>query len=662
MNTNQINSINKQTKTKSPCLKIIPLGGLHEIGKNTCVFEYGNDIILIDGGLAFPSDGMHGVNVVMPDTTYLQSNLNRFRGMIVTHGHEDHIGGISHHLKKFKIPVIYGPPLAMSMLKGKMEEAGVADRTTLQSIEPRQVVRLGQNFSIEFIRNTHSIGDSFSLALTTPVGVIFFTGDFKFDHLPPDKKHADIERMAYYGEKGVLCLLADSTNSEVKGFVPSEISVFPNLDRIISEAKGRVMLTTFASSTHRVAMVIELAMKHGRKIGLMGRSMLNVVGKCRELGYIKCPDDLFFPIKSIRDLPDRETLLLMTGSQGEVMAALSRIGRDEHPHVKLKTTDTVIFSSSPIPGNTISVAHSIDKLIKLGANVIYGKEHGIHVSGHGCRDDQRLMLALIKPKFFVPVHGEYRMQVLHGKTAVSMGVDSNNVLILDNGDTIELRPDSMIQGDPVKSGIEMLDNTRTCVVDARALKERQQLADDGIVTVLAPISTDGNMVAPPRVSLRGVVISADPRKMSMWTEREISWVLQNRWKQLSRQTSPNNFEVDWIGVQREIESGLSRRMRRELQVEPLILCLAQPAPSGTRAYQPKLVDDEKPQARNKHYPNINNQKGNPNQNNYRNNPSTKNPQQIGNKQYEKNSMKVPSEKTEEVSPGRTRRRRSAVTS
>tara|TARA_Y100000766_G_scaffold188374_1_gene161873 strand:- start:190 stop:1458 length:1269 start_codon:yes stop_codon:yes gene_type:complete len=422
------------------------------------------------------------------------------------------------------------------------------------------------------------------------------------------------------------------------------------------------MLTTFASSTHRVAMVIELAMKHGRKIGLMGRSMLNVVGKCRELGYIKCPDDLFFPIKSIRDLPDRETLLLMTGSQGEVMAALSRIGRDEHPHVKLKTTDTVIFSSSPIPGNTISVAHSIDRLIKLGANVIYGKEHGIHVSGHGCRDDQRLMLALIKPKFFVPVHGEYRMQVLHGKTAVSMGVDSNNVLILDNGDTIELRADSMIQGDPVKSGIEMLDNTRTCVVDARALKERQQLADDGIVTVLAPISTDGNMVAPPRVSLRGVVISADPRKMSMWTEREISWVLQNRWKQLSRQTSPNNFEVDWIGVQREIESGLSRRMRRELQVEPLILCLAQPAPSGTRAYQPKLVDDEKPQARNKHYPNINNQKGNSNQNNYRNNPSTKNPQQISNKQYEKNSMKVPSEKTEEVSPGRTRRRRSAVTS
>ena len=665
MNSNQIKSNNTQTlsqtkRSNEPALKIIPLGGLHEIGKNTCVFEYQDDIILIDGGLAFPSDGMHGVNVVMPDTSYLQANLNRFRGMIVTHGHEDHIGGISHHLKKFNIPVIYGPPLAISMLKGKMEEAGVADRTTTQTIEPRQVVKLGQHFSLEFIRNTHSIGDSFSLALTTPVGVVFFTGDFKFDHLPPDNKHADIERMAFYGEKGVLCLLSDSTNSEVKGFVPSEISVFPNLDRIISEAKGRVMLTTFASSTHRVAMVIQLAMKHGRKIGLMGRSMLNVVGKCRELGYIKCPDDLFFPIKSIRDLPDRETLLLMTGSQGEVMAALSRIGRDEHPHVKLKTTDTVIFSSSPIPGNTISVVHSIDRLIKLGANVIYGKEHGIHVSGHGCRDDQRLMLALIKPKFFVPVHGEYRMQVLHGKTAESMGVDPNNILILDNGDTIELRADSMIQGDPVKSGIEMLDNTRTCVVDARALKERQQLADDGIVTVLAPISTDGNMVAPPRVSLRGVVISADPRKMSMWTEREINWVLENRWKQLSRQTSPNSFEVDWIGVQREIENGLTRRMRRELQVEPLILCLAQPAPSGTRAYKPQIVNEQNQHPKNKHYPNVNNQNINRNQNNYKNNPSARNTNQVKNNQSVNDSVKTPVAKTEEAPAGRTRRRRSAV--
>mgnify|MGYP001357552041 FL=1 len=648
MQQSQLNTKNSQSninskKSNEPCLKIIPLGGLHEIGKNTCIFEYGDDLILIDAGLAFPSDGMHGVNVVMPDTTYLQSNLNKFRGLIVTHGHEDHIGGISHHLKKFNIPLIYGPPLAIAMLRGKMEEAGVNDRANLQAIEPRQVVKLGQHFSIEFIRNTHSISDSFSLALTTPVGVVFFTGDFKFDHAPPDGKFADIERMAYYGEKGVLCMLSDSTNSEVQGFVPSESSVFPNLDRIIGEAEGRVMLTTFASSTHRVAMIIKLAMKHGRKIGLLGRSMLNVVGKCRELGYISCPDDLFFPIKTIRDLPDRETLLLMTGSQGEVMAALSRIARSEHQNVQLKTTDTVIFSSSPIPGNTISVCHTVDKLVHLGAKVIYGKEHGIHVSGHGCREDQKMMLALIKPKFFVPVHGEYRMQVLHGKTAVSMGVSPNNILVLDNGDTIELRPNSMIQGQPVKSGIEMLDNTRTGIVDARALKERQQLADDGIVTILIPISTDGNMAAPPRVSLRGVVTSADPRKMSLWTEKEISWVLENRWKQLSRQTGPKKFEVDWIGVQREIESGLNRRMRRELQVEPLILCLVQPAPSGTPVYKPRALDEKNTKHQHKSNNNQNQSKKNNNNSN-----------QV------KNSKEVITSKDDEVLSGRTRRRRSAL--
>ena len=643
LNQNNKSALNTSKNSKHHCLKIIPLGGLHEIGKNTCLFEYGDDIILIDAGLAFPCDGMHGVNVVMPDTTYLQANLNRFRGMIVTHGHEDHIGGISHHLKKFNIPVIYGPPLAMSMLRGKIEEAGVSDRTTLQSIESRQVVKLGQHFSIEFVRNTHSISDSFSLALTTPVGVVFFTGDFKFDHAPPDGKFADVERMAFYGEKGVLCMLSDSTNSEVQGFVLSESSVLPNLDRLIGEAEGRVMLTTFASSTHRVAMIIELAMKHGRKIGLLGRSMLNVVGKCRELGYIRCPDDLFFPIRTIRDLPDRETLLLMTGSQGEVMAALSRISRSEHPNVQLKTTDTVIFSSSPIPGNTISVSHTIDKLVHLGAKVIYGKEHGIHVSGHGCREDQKMMLALIKPKFFVPVHGEYRMQVLHGKTAVKMGIDPNNILVLDNGDTIELTPEKMIQGQPVKSGVEMLDNTRTGIVDARALKERQQLADDGIVTVLTPISTDGKMVAPPRVSLRGVVTSADPRKMSLWTEKEITWVLENRWKQLSRQTGPNNFEVDWIGVQREIESGLNRRMRRELEIEPLVLCLVQPAPSGTPAYKPRLSDEQTPK-KNRH----NQQHGNKLKDNNMNNK---------NKDFKDNKD---SNKQDELS-GRTRRRRSALT-
>ncbi len=644
-----------RSKSNTPALRVIPLGGLHEIGKNTCVFEYGDELMLVDAGLAFPSDGMHGVNVVMPDTTFLRENQRRIKGMIVTHGHEDHIGGISHHLKHFNIPIIYGPRLAMSMLRGKMEEAGVSDRTTIQTVNPRDVVKVGQHFSVEFIRNTHSICDSFSLAVTTPVGTIIFTGDFKFDHMPVDGEQFDIERMVHYGEKGVLCMFSDSTNAEVPGFCPSEKTIYPSLEKHIAEAKERVILTTFASSVHRVTMILELAMKHGRKVGLLGRSMINVIAKARDIGYMKCPDDLFVPIKQIRDLPDRETLLLMTGSQGEPLAALSRISRGEHQHVRLKTTDTVIFSASPIPGNTISVVNTIDRLMKLGAKVVYGKGENIHVSGHGFQEDQKLMLALAKPKFFVPVHGEHRMLVCHGKSAQTMGVPKDNILIIENGDVVELTPNSIQKGDPVKAGVELLDNSRNGIVDARVLKERQQLAGDGVVTVLAPISTDGKMVAPPRVNLRGVVTTAEPRKMSMWTEREISWVLENRWKQLSRQTGPNNFEVDWIGVQREIENGLSRRMRRELQVEPLILCLVQPAPSGTRAYIPKITEEQNFSNRNR------------SNNNFHKKSNNNHPNSSNNPQNTQKSPKVsqnPSAETatEDSFEGRTRRRRSAVTS
>ena len=570
---------------QQPCLRVIPLGGLHEIGKNTCVFEYGDDLMLVDAGLAFPSDGMHGVNVVLPDTAFLRENQKRIRAMIVTHGHEDHIGGIPYHLRHFNIPVIYGPRLAMSMLQGKMEEAGVTDRTTIQTVSPRDVVKVGQHFSVEFIRNTHSISDSFSLAITTPVGVVVFTGDFKFDHTPVDGECFDIQRLAHYGEQGVLCLFSDSTNAELPGFTPPERSVFPNLDRHIGNAEGRVILTTFASSTQRVAMILELAMKHGRKVALLGRSMLNVIAKARELGYMHCPDDLFVPIKQIRDLPDRETLLLMTGSQGEPLAALSRISRGEHPQVQVKTTDTIIFSASPIPGNTISVVNTIDRLMMLGAKVVYGKGEGIHVSGHGSQEDQKLMLALTRPKFFVPVHGEHRMLVAHSRTGHSMGIPADHTLIIDNGDVVELTPDSLRKGDPVKAGIELLDGSRTGIIDARVLKERQQLAEDGVITLLATISSDGAMTSPPRVHLRGVVTTADPRKLSVWSEREITWVLENRWNQLARNTGGKAPEIDWVGVQREVELGLQRRLRRELQVDPLVICLVQPMPAGTAAYR-----------------------------------------------------------------------------
>ena len=573
-------------------LRVIPLGGLHEIGKNTCVFEYGDDLMLVDAGLSFPSDDMHGVNVVMPDTTYLRDHQQRIRGMIVTHGHEDHIGGIAHHLKHFDIPVIYGPRLALSLLHGKMEEAGVGDRTTTQTVKPRETVQVGQHFKVEFIRNTHSIADSFTLAITTPVGVIVFTGDFKFDHTPVDGESFDIQRLAHYGEQGVLCLFSDSTNAELPGFTPPERSVFPNLDRYFSLAKGRLLVTTFASSVHRVSMILELALQHGRKVGLLGRSMLNVIAKARELGYIRCPDDLFVPMKQIRDLPDRETLLLMTGSQGEHLAALSRISRGEHPHVQLKPTDTVVFSASPIPGNTIAVVNTIDRLMMLGATVIYGKDKGIHVSGHGSQEDEKLMLALTRPHFFVPVHGEHRMLVQHCRTAQSMGIPADRMLVINNGDVVELTPDSIRRGDPVKAGIELLDNSRNGVVDVQVLKERQQLAQDGAITILVSITNGGQMGAPVRVNRRGVVASADPVRLSHWAEREVQWMLDHHWQQFcrGRQDAP---EVDWVGVQREIELGLQRRLRRELDIEPLIVVMVQPAPKDAVIYKVK-TDAEGP--------------------------------------------------------------------
>jgi len=637
-------------RSQKQALRVIPLGGLHEIGKNTCVFEYGDELMLVDAGLAFPSDGMHGVNVVMPDTSYLRENQARIRGMIVTHGHEDHIGGISHHLKHFNIPVIYGPRLAMSMLQGKMEEAGVTDRTTIQTVGPRDIVKIGQSFSVEFIRNTHSMADSFSLAIKTPVGTIIFTGDFKFDHTPVDGEHFDLERLAYHGKEGVLCLFSDSTNAEVPGWCPSERTVFPSLERHVADAEGRVIITTFASSIHRVAMILELALKHGRKVGLLGRSMLNVIAKAREIGYMKAPDELFVPIKQIRDMPDRETLLLMTGSQGEPLAALSRISRGDHQHVQVKTTDTIIFSASPIPGNTISVVNTIDRLMQLGAKVIYGKGEGIHVSGHGFQEDQKLMLALTKPKYFVPVHGEHRMLICHSKSAQSMGVPENNILILENGDVVQLTPDSLTRGQPVKAGIELLDASRNGIVDARVLKERQQLAEDGVITLLVAVSTDGVMVAPPRVNLRGVVTTAEPKKMSLWTEKEIIWVLQNRWKQLSRQVSANSVEVDWIGFQREVESGLARRMRREFQVEPLILCLVQPAPGGTPAYKGRVDEEPKKQPISKRADFVRKDSGmTSNQNDQSRLASTSSSSKTD---IDKNQVDEPA--------GRTRRRRSAI--
>lgn len=557
----------------NPALKVIPLGGLHEIGKNTCVFEINDEILLLDAGLAFPTDGMHGVNIVLPDTTYLRENRHKIKGMIVTHGHEDHIGGIAFHLKQFDIPVIYGPRLAMALLEGKLEEAGVADRTELRTVRPRDMVRIGSSFFVEFIRNTHSIADSYTVALHTPAGVVIHTGDFKFDHTPVDGEHFDLQKLAEHGEKGVLCLISDSTNSEIPGFTPSERSVFPNLDRVFGQAEGRLLVTTFASSVHRINMILELAKKHNRFVSVIGRSMLNVIAHARNLGYIKCEDSLFKPLQEIRHLPEGQVLILTTGSQGEPMSAMTRIANGEHNQVKVRPGDTIVFSANPIPGNTIAVVNTIDKLMIQGAKVIYGREQGIHVSGHGCQEDQKLMIALTRPKFFLPVHGEHRMLVKHAQTAQNMGIPAENMIIIDNGDVVEVSPDSIRVAGKVPSGIELVD--RAGVVNANVLQERQHLAEDGVVTVAATVGWDGKLLAQPEVHLRGVVTSLERSLLQKLINRAIESVLSDRWREFVQPIEDDQIEVDWTGLQAQIESAVQRLLRRELQSKPLLVFLMQ---------------------------------------------------------------------------------------
>ncbi|MEL6440714.1 MAG: ribonuclease J [Cyanobacteria bacterium J06621_8] len=559
-------------KNQKSTVKIIPLGGLHEIGKNTCIFEYEEEIILLDAGLGFPSEEMHGVNIVLPDMTYLRENSHRIKGMVVTHGHEDHIGGIAHHLKQFDIPVIYGPRLAMSLLNDKLEEAGVSDRTTLKSVLPRDIVKLGKHFRAEYIRNTHSIADSFCIAIHTPIGVILHTGDFKMDHTPVDGEHFDLQKLAEHGEKGLLCLMSDSTNAEVPGHTPSERSVYPNLDRVYSQAEGRLMVTTFSSSVHRVNMILDLAQKHGRKVAVVGRSMLNVISHARKLGYIQCRDDIFEPLRSVNRLPDDKVLILCTGSQGETLAAMTRISRGEHRQIRVRAGDTIVFSANPIPGNTINVVKTIDRLMMQGAKVVYGRHEGIHVSGHGAREDQKLMLNLTRPKFFIPVHGEHRMLVEHGGIAQAIGIPEENIIIAKNGHIVELTADRIAVNGEVTSGIELVD--RAGIVQDNVLRERQQLAEDGVVTVAAAIDWSGKLAATPALHLRGVVTSVEQTLLQQLVNRTIERILSDRWSSFA-EFQEEGTEVDWTGIRSEIEGGLQRLIKRELRSHPLVVFMMQ---------------------------------------------------------------------------------------
>ncbi len=498
----------KRAGVSSPtpaALKIIPLGGLGEIGKNTMAIRCGNDIILVDAGLAFPSEDMVGVDLVLPDISFLVENQDKIRGLAITHGHEDHIGGIPFILKQLPIPVIYGPALALGLLEGKLKEFGLEDRTVMRSVRPRQQVKIGC-FTIEFIRCTHSIADSFSLVIRTPIGALVHTGDFKFDFTPVDGEQFDIARLTAAGEEGVLLLMSDSTNVEREGYTPSERTVWRKLDEVFANAKKRIIVTTFASNVHRIRQVLLAAMKYDRKVTVLGRSMLNLAGIARELGYMSFPDGLILPPEQIKQLPLDKVVILTTGSQGEPLSALTRIANNEHKQVQIQKGDTVIISATPIPGNERSISNTINALFIRGADVIYGRDAGVHVSGHACREEQKLMLNLCRPKFFMPIHGEYRMLVRHAELAVECGLPKDNVFVLDNGEVLELTKEKGQKGTPIKSGIVLVDSSRAWEIDERIVEQRRHLAEDGVLSIAVTLDHKKNILAGPDISMKGLIL------------------------------------------------------------------------------------------------------------------------------------------------------------
>ncbi|MGD9681412.1 MAG: ribonuclease J [Candidatus Obscuribacterales bacterium] len=490
-------------------LRIIPLGGLGEIGKNTMVIACGDDMMLVDAGLAFPNEDMLGVDLVLPDITFLKENADKIRGLAITHGHEDHIGGIPFILKEVPIPVIYGPALAQGLLESKLKEAGLSAQTRLQIVKPRQRVKIGC-FEVEFIRCTHSIADSFSLVIRTPVGVLVHTGDFKFDFTPVDGELYDFASLARASEEGILLLMSDSTNTERDGYTPSEKTVWSKLNEVFAGARQRIIVTTFASNVHRVRQVLNVSMRYGRKVAILGRSMLKFADIARELGYMSFPDDLLVPVELVKDLPPDRVVILTTGSQGEPLSALTRIANDEHRQIKVMPGDTVIISATPIPGNERSVANTINNLFLRGADVVYGRDAGVHVSGHACREEQKLMLNICKPRFFMPIHGEYRMLVRHAELAVECGVEEGNAFVMDNGDVLEISRERGKVTDRVKAGIILIDSNRDWRIDQTIVEERRRLASDGLVTVVVSMGDRGKIVAGPDVSIRGVIL---PRGM-----------------------------------------------------------------------------------------------------------------------------------------------------
>mgnify|MGYP004430600755 FL=1 len=504
-NTGRTRKSSSKNIFKKSKLKIIPLGGLHEIGKNITVFEYEDEIIIVDCGISFPEDDMLGVDLVIPDVTYLVKNQEKIKGMVITHGHEDHIGGIPYFLKQINVP-IYATRLTVGLINNKLEEHKLLRSTEMHTVNQGDTIKLGQNFKIEFIRSSHSIPDSVMLAITTPAGTVLHTGDFKVDYTPIDGQIMDFGRIAELGQQGILALMADSTNAERKGFTMSESSVGDVFEKLFLNCTKRIVVATFASNVHRIQQIVNSAVKYGRKIAVCGRSMINMISTAVELGYIQCPDNIFIDIDMIGSYTDDQLVIITTGSQGEPMSALTRMAAGDHRKVKITPNDLIIISATPIPGNEKYVSKVIDDLMQLGAEVVYSALADVHVSGHACQEEQKLILALAKPKYFIPVHGEYRQLRAHQETAELMGIDKDNIFMLTNGRVLEMNEDEAKFNGSVPSGKVLVDGLGVGDVGNIVLRDRQHLAQDGlIVIVLTMDSQTGEVVAGPDVISRGFV-------------------------------------------------------------------------------------------------------------------------------------------------------------
>ncbi|MBO6047558.1 MAG: ribonuclease J [Erysipelotrichaceae bacterium] len=494
---------------EEPATKIFALGGLNEIGKNMYCIEHEDEIVIIDAGVKFASEGLPGINYVIPDYTYLKQNSNKIRGVFITHGHEDHIGGIPFLLQSVPIQFIYASPLACAMIQKKLEEAKLTEATNLIQIDNESIIRT-KYFIIGFFNTNHSIPESLGIIVNTPNGRIVETGDFKFD-LTPISTPADFQVMSFMGETGVDLLLSDSTNAEIPSFSISEKQVSLSVQEEFRKAKGRIIVATFASNILRVQQIVEVSVKFNRKILVFGRSMESNLQIARQLGYIKCPESFFITNEEARDLPDNEITILCTGSQGEALAALSRIANGTHRQIRIKPGDTVVFSSNPIPGNQASVSRVINRLYRAGARVLDNSSiSNLHTSGHASQEEQKLMMLLTKPKYFFPVHGEYRMLVIHGKLYEEVGGDKDHVFILSNGDTILLQDHVCTLGPRVHADDIYVDGNDISGLSTAVLHDRQILSEDGMVSVLISMdSHEGTLLSEPVIMSRGFVYMKD---------------------------------------------------------------------------------------------------------------------------------------------------------